>query len=34
MLWRQMRVSDLPVVMNIAEHVHVDYPETEEVFAE
>lgn len=33
-LWRAMAVSDLPDVTRIADTVHVDYPESESVFAE
>lgn len=32
--WRAMTTSDLPAVLKVADIVHVDYPESEAVFAE
>ena len=33
-VWRAMRLEDLPMVVQIAEQVHLDYPESPAVFAE
>ena len=34
MHWRPMRADDLPQVMAIAAHLHPDYPERQEIFAD